>query len=939
MVGRFVNRLFALAAFCAAATSAAAQAGQIAGRVSEVDGGKGAVGVRIQAVSGLKIAAVVQTGDNGNYRIANLAPGTYAVVAQRIGFQAKRSEGIVVKAGATTTANFALEAAVTSLNEVVTTATRGAAEEKVLDAPASISVVSSEQMSNRPASTIAGQMKSVPGLSVSQGGLVQSNIVSRGFNNAFSTAMLMLQDYRNAGVPSLRVNIPFLFTGTNEDVERVEVLNGPASALYGANSANGVLHIITKSPFNSQGTTMTVDGGTQSLLRGALRHAGVFADSWGYKLSGEYFSGTDFKYTDPNEPLVFPTIAGSPRSGQAAARDYNIRRWSSEARLDYKPSQDFENILTGGITNIGSAVELTGAFGASQIKNWSYSSLQDRVRYKKFFAQVFLNTNNSGNQNATDANGTFYMRTGIPVVDKSTVLSAQLQQGFELGGNKYTMGVDYISTHPRSEGSIFGRNEGSTDILEEGAYLQSTTPLTSKLDFVWAGRADYTDRLSGVQFSPRVAFMYKRTPTENYRFSFSRAFNSPASFSYFLDQISNPNQAPGFALRAIGNPAKEGWQFSRGCDATINSGLCMHSPWVAQGPTTNVSSTAANAFPGFMAALPTIIAGLPTLSAAQKAALLGLLGPQSAGGLGTLLNSLRPTDAQVGSVLRLGSTQVQVADVKDLQPLQASFNNTWEFGYKTIIADKLRISLDLWYQLRGDVGVPITQANPLVFYDPAKLGAYLGTSIATGLIQAGVPVAVASATAAQAAAALVPLMAALPQGALSFTNTKLAPDQTIIATYQNGSGEVDVRGIDLAVDYQSDEHWLYSATMSHTGQIAFPTVGGPTNPLMSNSPKWRATGSVHYMDEPNGWSWDGTVRYTDAFPVNSGVFSTLGWPPVYQPVPASTQFDLGATWKLPIGQRIAWSLNVTNLLNTPAPTFAGTPNIGRMLVTRVKYDF
>lgn len=962
MVGRFVSRLVAVAAFFAAASGAAAQAaanaGSIAGRVTESEGGKAASGVRVQAVSGLKVAAVVVSGEDGRYRIGGLAAGTYAVVAMRIGYAAKRADGVVVRAGATTTLDLSVVVAAASLNEVVTTASRGAAEEKILDAPASISVVSSEQMENRPSSTIAAQMKSVPGIAVSQGGLVQTNMVSRGFNNAFSTSMLMLQDYRNTNVPSLRANIPFLFTGTTEDIERIEVLNGPAAALYGPNAANGVMHIITKSPFNSQGTTLTLDGGSQSLIRGAFRHAGTFGDdTWGYKLSGEYFKGVDFTYRDPNEPANYPTVQylnpanGSsspyPRSGQPAGRDENVSRYSTEARLDFKPNADFTNILTAGYTKIGSAIELTTAFGASQVKNWSYSSLQDRLQYKRFFAQVFLNANNSGNNNPTDGSGTFYLRTGIPVVDKSTVLTAQMQQAFDVGESKFVTGVDYTSTHPRSEGSIFGKNEGNTDILEYGAYLQGTTPLTKKLELVWAARADQTDRLNGTQFSPHAAFQYKINETNNVRLTFGRAFNSPASFSYFLDQLAAANVAPGFNAFAVGNPPKQGWQFNRGCDASINAGLCMHSPWVATGPLAAVGATSANAYPGFMAALPSVLAGLPAgafasaadpTGAASKAQLQALVGS-----LGGFLGTLRPTDAQVGSVLKIGSAVVPVSSVQDLQPLQASFNNTWEIGYKSIINDKLRIALDLWYQVRGDVGVPIGQINPLVFYDQTKLTAYLTPYIQGALMASGMPAAQAGPTAAAYAAGLGSFMSKLPQGAVALTNTKLAPDQSIIATYQNSTGSLDVRGLDLAVDYQADEKWLWSTTLSHIGQIVFPSIGGAINPLMSNSPKWRATGSVHYENAAAGWSWDGTVRYTDAFPVNSGLLNSLGIPPntagsvLYPPVPASTQFDLGGTWHPQ--PKLAWSLNVTNLLDTKAATFVGTPAIGRMIVTRVKVEF
>src|SRR5207237_10674738 len=144
------------------------------------------------------------------------------------------------------TANVSMTEIAAKLNQVVTTASR--APEKILDAPASISVVETREIEERPSVTAVDHLKGVPGLSINTGGIAQSNVVARGFNNAFSGAMLMLQDYRFAAVPSLRVNVPFLFSGTNEDIERIEVLLGPASALYGPNSANGVLHVITKSP-------------------------------------------------------------------------------------------------------------------------------------------------------------------------------------------------------------------------------------------------------------------------------------------------------------------------------------------------------------------------------------------------------------------------------------------------------------------------------------------------------------------------------------------------------------------------------------------------------------------------------------------------------------------------------------------------------------------
>src|SRR5690606_21894347 len=184
--------------------------------------------------------------DQGAYRIGALPAGTYTIVVTRIGYTPKRTPGVVVGAGQTVSLDIEVGGITAILNQVVVSSSRS--PEKVLEAPASVSVVGEAAIAARPSVTAVEHLKNTPGIDISQGGLIQSNVVARGFNNIFSGSMLMLQDYRFAGVPSLRVNVPFLFTGSNEDIERIEVLLGPASALYGPNSANGVLHLITKSP-------------------------------------------------------------------------------------------------------------------------------------------------------------------------------------------------------------------------------------------------------------------------------------------------------------------------------------------------------------------------------------------------------------------------------------------------------------------------------------------------------------------------------------------------------------------------------------------------------------------------------------------------------------------------------------------------------------------
>ena len=111
----------------------------------------------------------------------------------------------------------------------------------------------------------------------------------------------------------------------DEDIERIEVLLGPASALYGPNSSSGVLHVITKSPFTSQGTTLTVDGGERSIFRGAVpprEQRGQEGRLQAVRASTS--AGQDWKYTDRRSRDSIPRPNGTPgaRDTVANVRDF-----------------------------------------------------------------------------------------------------------------------------------------------------------------------------------------------------------------------------------------------------------------------------------------------------------------------------------------------------------------------------------------------------------------------------------------------------------------------------------------------------------------------------------------------------------------------------------------------------------------------------------------
>lgn len=929
-----------------AAAPLAAQTGTVRGRVTEALSAQPVGGATINALrAGGNGNVTARSDSSGAYVLGNLPAGTYTItVTARIGLAAKHVDGVAVQAGQTSTLDFVMTPIAAQLEQVVTTATSGAEPERIQDSPNPISVVGATEIEERPSASITDHLKAVPGLSISAGGLTQANIVSRGFNNAFSTQMLMLQDYRYAGVPSLRVNVPLLFTGTNEDIDRIEVLQGPAAALYGPNSGNGVLQVITKSPFQSAGTSLTLDGGERSFVRGSLRHAGIIAeDKLAYKISGEALSAHDFEYIDPNEPTTYSSTDSRippERRGQPVTHDFDIRRYAGEARLDYRPGENTTLISSAGYSLIGSGREITTTFGAAQVKDWSYLSLQERLHHKQLFAQVFYNKSNSGNSSATDPEGTYYLRTGIPVVDRSSILAGQIQQGGDWGRTKIVVGAEYLATRPQTDGTIDGRNENDDNINEYGGYVQTTTHLVPKLDFLAATRVDANSRLDGYQFSPRAALIFRPDSNNAFRLTFNRAYASPTSFSFFLDQYSGQTPAPGMPVQIFGNPPKTGWQFATNCSGPLGN-LCMRSPYVNG----VVGASAASAYTGFVtpsaafggiSALEAVIRSQPASvfgGEANRQALLQAL---------PLIQGLHPTDASVGSVLfdLSGNTPLTKAP-SNYAPLGANFANTWEVGYKGLFGQRVSLEVDAWFQRRPSD--PTTQIlNPAILFNGQALGGFLGANIAGELIAQGVPPAQAQAQAAALASGFAKVMAQVPVGAAAF-NSPLYDKPYLVFSYQNAPGYINVHGVDVAADFLLPQGWSVATTYSNLNRNVFTDAPGatPTNPLAANTPKHRATATVRYDSQRHGYGVEVRGRYADAFPVNSGVFNSygIGTPVAYPPVPVNAFLDAGFSWVLPVSGSPRWSLNGTNLLDNRVASFVGVPKIGRMLLTRISYTY
>ncbi|MGH7460569.1 MAG: carboxypeptidase regulatory-like domain-containing protein, partial [Longimicrobiales bacterium] len=390
MAMRFGRQLFAALALSLLSTAGliAQQGGTLTGRVTDAETSAPIAGAGIQVMSGSRVAGTAVSDAQGNFRVANVAAGNYTVFVTQLGYKDLMVSDVRVVAGETAMVGASMIASAVALNAVFVT---GKIPQKSQDMVESVSQIGPEKIQERPTVTPVDHLRSTPGVDVITTGVQSANVVVRGFNNIFSGALHTLTDYRMAGVPSLRVNFMHFIPQSNDDIGKMEVVLGPASALYGPNVANGVLHILTKSPLDEPGTTVTIAGGERSLFHGTFRTAQRIGEKIGVKVSGQWFQAEEWLYRDAAEdsaraiynanPALFaaeqppglPAAEVNRRRALVANRDFDLKRYSADFRADYQPNPDFLGVISGGITN-ANGLELTG-IGAGQAVDWKYSYL------------------------------------------------------------------------------------------------------------------------------------------------------------------------------------------------------------------------------------------------------------------------------------------------------------------------------------------------------------------------------------------------------------------------------------------------------------------------------------------------------------------------------------------------------------------------------------
>src|SRR5256712_1854211 len=264
------------------AAQGAAPGGSVAGRVTD-ERGTAVVGADVAIVGGAQSA---RTGTNGSYVIENVRAGAHTVRARLIGYRSQTAS-VAVAAGQRATHDFSLAADPLNLEAVVVTGT--ATPRTKLETSNATTVLSAADLVQAAPRSTTEALRYVPGFTrvESSGGEVNENYEMRGILG------LEYGMFMEDGVPVFPTMHTFFMNADNlfridENIERMEVVRGAGSALFGSNTPGAIVNIINKSGGPDVRGSLVAQGGTGRLARSDFNVNGPIGPDWRFNIGGYY---------------------------------------------------------------------------------------------------------------------------------------------------------------------------------------------------------------------------------------------------------------------------------------------------------------------------------------------------------------------------------------------------------------------------------------------------------------------------------------------------------------------------------------------------------------------------------------------------------------------------------------------------------------------------
>jgi iron complex outermembrane receptor protein len=499
-------------------------------------------------LSGIRVVAsptnaTTVTDANGRYAL-NRPTGKFTLTFSGTGW---KREVVEVASDATADVDVLLTSTAGDRDEIIVYAA-SRQREKITQAPAAVNVVTAmDAERNAVHNQLARSFEHALGVDAPMSGSNDFNINARGFNSSINRRMLVLIDGRDPSTPLINLNEWNSQSSLLSDIDQIEVVRGPGSALYGQNAYNGVVNIRTSAPRDVIGTKISMTGGgvfadvpayngLWERVGGSIRHAGSFGD-----LSYKITAGANFQY-NYNFTSRHPASGGSLEYAGLAPDVRPLQEdWKrpyayvGTLRMDYDLTEASRLVFEGGYSRSG---------------NELYVNQTGRIviqRVDKPFARLAYNSERFNVQ-------ALWQRRVNPVDDPQVVMNANAitmenswTSGIDAQYNnfafdnklKYIIGAQYdyqninspVGTTPDGA-AISITNPSDTTMSFIGVYGQVEYRFTDKLTAIGALRVDQSD-LFPMQISPKAALVYEVADGHTTRLTVNRSFLRPSYTDLF----------------------------------------------------------------------------------------------------------------------------------------------------------------------------------------------------------------------------------------------------------------------------------------------------------------------------------------------------------------------------------------------------------------------
>ena len=753
------------------------------------------------------------------------------------------------------------------------------------------------------------------GVQIDKHGANRSTVALRDNVDLFTTSTLVMLDYRALNVTGINFFDADVSNLSNIDLERVEVVMGPASALYGPGVGAGVVHYLSKDPFKHPGTTINLQAGgfnkggsfDVNMYKMDFRHA-VSNDenTFGYKFNLKYGENEDFDYAESTLSQFQSEIKDAAsgrvvRNIDGKLQERNSQR-GADATIYYRPSNDLSITTVAGINEVAANILInsTGETRAQQRTGF----IQTRIQSGNLFMQY--NYSDTSNPSEDKYRG-FNYRTGVTsgVESKQSQFQLQYELAFDEINTDMSIGVENKSAKFNTGTGTFGRYEDNDNYNVYGAYFSTKTKLSDKVNLQLAGRYDKYPQIGESSFAPRAALVYNPSNRHNMRLTFNKAFIAPSALNFYVDLAVQKIPGGYGNVWIYGN--KEGQTFSNPTTSWLipgipsNSGIGMPIVTAFAVATANIApalvGTPLQGFIPFLTSQNTL-AGVAGLGAFSQGAMFDLSG-----------NPFGPLED--GNTATLGK------------------ETHYEFGYKGMISDKMTFSFNVYNSIKENF-VAIEQLSPLVALP--NLSADLGNTLFPFFTNAFTPTygpvygEYYASILANSYASFGSYIAA--QGTIGVIETDKAPNNgepNIMLGYKN-YGKVNYWGFESGLKFRATDNLTLHANYSTVSKTVFEKddLGSltETGSWHLNHSKHRAKAGFAY-DNGRKWNLGVAYKYDGGFEASMGNFYS-GTVESRNIVYTNLGYDINAKTKV--------SMNIVNLMDEAYSMLPNMPTLGRQVM-------